>query len=329
MTTNASTARRGFVALIGATALAAMSPLPAAAQAYPSKPIKVIVPYAPGGATDILGRMVAAKLQESWGQSVVVENKPGASGVLGNDLVAKAPPDGYTVLLGITAIVHSATLMKLPYDPYKDLIPVSQLAVSTSLLTVPAGTPVKTLAEYVALVKSQPGKHGYGSFGNGTSAHIQGELFKSQTGVDMAHVPYKGSAPMLNDLLGGQLSAAFLDVGSSRGQLKAGSIKALAATGTERLKMLPDVPTFAELGLKNFEPRGWFGYFLPAGTPAPVVAKLGAELARIIRSPEVSAKIEELGLLPSGNTPEQFAAIVKGDGAIYAKLIKDLNIKLD
>lgn len=329
MTTNASTARRGFVALIGATALAAMSPLPAAAQAYPSKPIKVIVPYAPGGATDILGRMVAAKLQESWGQSVVVENKPGASGVLGNDLVAKAPPDGYTVLLGITAIVQSATLMKLPYDPYKDLIPVSQLAVSTSLLTVPAGTPVKTLAEYVALVKSQPGKHGYGSFGNGTSAHIQGELFKSQTGVDMAHVPYKGSAPMLNDLLGGQLSAAFLDVGSSRGQLKAGSIKALAATGTERLKMLPDVPTFAELGLKNFEPRGWFGYFLPAGTPAPVVAKLGAELARIIRSPEVSAKIEELGLLPSGNTPEQFAAIVKGDGAIYAKLIKDLNIKLD
>jgi len=329
MTTNASTARRGFVALIGATALAAMSPLPAAAQAYPSKPIKVIVPYAPGGATDILGRMVAAKLQESWGQSVVVENKPGASGVLGNDLVAKAPPDGYTVLLGITAIVQSATLMKLPYDPYKDLIPVSQLAVSTSLLTVPAGTPVKTLAEYVALVKSQPGKHGYGSFGNGTSAHIQGELFKSQTGVDMAHVPYKGSAPMLNDLLGGQLSAAFLDVGSSRGQLKAGSIKALAATGTERLKMLPDVPTFAELGLKNFEPRGWFGYFLPAGTPPAVVAKLGAELARIIRSPEVSAKIEELGLLPSGNTPEQFAAIVKGDGAIYAKLIKDLNIKLD
>ena len=196
MTTNASTARRGFVALIGATALAAMSPLPAAAQAYPSKPIKVIVPYAPGGATDILGRMVAAKLQESWGQSVVVENKPGASGVLGNDLVAKAPPDGYTVLLGITAIVQSATLMKLPYDPYKDLIPVSQLAVSTSLLTVPAGTPVKTLAEYVALVKSQPGKHGYGSFGNGTSAHIQGELFKSQTGVDMAHVPYKSGGPL-------------------------------------------------------------------------------------------------------------------------------------
>lgn len=329
---NTPNRRRPFLqALAAASAMAALSVLPGAAlaQAYPAKPIKVVVPYAPGGATDILGRMVAAKLQESWGQTVVVENKPGASGVLGNDLVAKAAPDGYTVLLGITAIVQSATLMKLPYDPYKDLIPVTQLAVSTSLLTVPANTPVKTLGEYVALVKSQPGKHGYGSFGNGTSAHIQGELFKSQTGVDMAHVPYKGSAPMLNDLLGGQLSAAFLDVGSSRGQLKAGSIKALAATGTERLKMLPDVPTFAELGLKNFEPRGWFGYFLPAGTPPAVVNKLGAELARIIRSPEVSAKIDELGLLPSGNTPEQFAAIVKGDGAIYAKLIKDLNIKLD
>jgi len=327
--TSSTTTRRAWMAAALALGAATLAPLSAWSQAYPSKPIRVIVPYAPGGATDILGRMVAAKLQESWGQTVVVENKPGASGVLGNDLVAKAAPDGYTVLLGITAIVQSATLMKLPYDPYKDLIPVSQLAVSTSLLAVPAATPVKSMAEYVALIKSQPGKHGYGSYGNGTSAHIQGELFKSQAGVDMAHVPYKGSAPMLNDLLGGQLSAAFLDVGSSRGQLKAGSLKALAVTGTERLKMLPDVPTFAELGYKNFEPRGWFGYFLPAGTPAPVVAKLATELARIIHLPDVTARIDELGLLPAGNTPEQFSAIVKGDGAVYAKLIKDLNIKLD
>jgi tripartite-type tricarboxylate transporter receptor subunit TctC len=314
---------------LGLTVAAVCMPLGVRAQSYPAKPIRVIVPYAPGGATDILGRMVAAKLQDAWGQTVVVENKPGASGVLGNDLVAKAPADGYTVLLGITAIVQNATLMKLPYDPYKDLIPVSQLATSSSLLAVPAATPAKNLAEYVALVKSQPGKHGYGSYGNGTSAHIQGELFKSQTGVDMAHVPYKGSAPMLNDLLGGQLSAAFLDVGSSRGHLKSGSIKAFAVTGTERLKLIPDVPTFAELGYKNFEPRGWFGYFLPAGTPAPVVAKLAAELARIIHLPEVTARIDELGLQPAGNTPEQFAAIVRGDGAVYAKLIKDLNIKLD
>ena len=290
--TSSTSQRRTWLAAALTLGALALAPLSAWAQAYPAKPIRVIVPYAPGGATDILGRMVGAKLQESWGQTVIVENRPGASGVLGNDLVAKSAPDGYTVLLGITAIVQSATLMKLPYDPYKDLIPVTQLAVSTSLLAVPAATPVKSMAEYVALIKSQPGKHGYGSYGNGTSAHIQGELFKSQAGVDMAHVPYKGSAPMLNDLLGSQLSAAFLDVGSSRGQLKAGSLKALAVTGTERLKMLPDVPTFAELGYKNFEPRGWFGYFLPAGTPAPVVAKLAAELARIIHLPDVSARID-------------------------------------
>jgi tripartite-type tricarboxylate transporter receptor subunit TctC len=314
----------------GAAALGGLAPLGALAQAnYPSKPIRVVVPYAPGGATDILGRMVAAKLQEAWGQTVVVENKPGASGVLGNDAVAKATPDGYTVLLGITAMVQLATLMKLPYDPAKDFIPLTQLAVSTSVLAVPAATPAKTLAEYIALVKSQPGKHGYGSFGAGTSAHIQGELFKSQTGTDMVHVPYKGSAPMVNDLLGGQLSCAFLDVGSSRGHFKSGALRPLAATGTERLKILPDVPTFGESGLKHFEPRGWFAYFLPAGTPAPVVAKLAAELARIIRLPDVSARIDELGLLPVGNTPEQFAAIVRSESVLYAKLIKDLNIKIE
>lgn len=314
-----------------AAGLGSMTALPAAwAQAtYPSKPIKVIVPYAPGGATDILARMVAAKLQESWGQTVVVENKPGASGVLGNDAVAKSPPDGYTVLLGITAMVQLATLMKLPYDPAKDFIPVTQLAVSTSVLAVPAATPAKTLAEYIALLKAQPGKHGYGSFGAGTSAHIQGELFKSQTGTDLAHVPYKGSAPMVNDLLGGQLSCAFLDVGSSRGHFKSGSLRPLASTGTERLKILPDVPTFAEAGLKNFEPRGWFAYFLPAGTPAPVVSKLATELARIIHLPDVSARIEELGLLPMGNTPEQFAAVVRNESVLYAKLIKDLQIRIE
>ncbi len=314
-----------------AAGLGSMASLPAAfAQgAYPSKPIKVIVPYAPGGATDILGRMVAAKLQESWGQTVVVENKPGASGVLGNDAVAKSPADGYTVLLGITAMVQLATLMKLPYDPAKDFIPVTQLAVSTSVLAVPAATPAKSLAEYIALLKAQPGKHGYGSFGAGTSAHIQGELFKSQTGTDLAHVPYKGSAPMVNDLLGGQLSCAFLDVGSSRGHFKSGSLRPLASTGTERLKILPDVPTFAEAGLKNFEPRGWFAYFLPAGTPAPVVSKLAGELARIIHLPDVSARIEELGLLPVGNTPEQFAAIVRNESVLYAKLVKDLQIRIE
>ncbi|WP_088278910.1 tripartite tricarboxylate transporter substrate binding protein [Ideonella sp. A 288] len=317
-------------AAIAAAALALAGALvPAQAQTFPTRPVRIVVPYAPGGATDILGRMVAAKLQEAWGQNVTVENKPGASGVVGNDLVAKAPPDGYTVLLGITAIVQGATLMKLPYDPYKDFIPVSQLSTSTSLLVVPAKAPYNTVAEYVALLKQQPGKHGYGSYGAGTSAHIQGELFKSHTGTDLAHVPYKGAAPMMTDLLGGQLSMAFVDAGTGRAHVKSGAVKALAVTGTERLKMAPDAPTFAELGYANFEPKGWFGFFLPAGTPAPIVAKLAADLQKAIRLPDVTARIEDLGQTPVGGTPEAFAAVIKTDGPVYAKLIKDLNIKLD
>ena len=296
---------------------------------WPSKPVRIIVPYPPGGATDVLGRMVAAKLQDAWGQAVVVDNKPGASGVLGNDLVAKAPADGYTVLLGITAIVQSASLMKLPYDPYKDFIPVSLLSTSTSLLVVQAKLPVTTLADYVALLRSQPGKHGYGSYGNGTSAHIQGELFKSSTSTDLAHVPYKGAAPMMNDLLGGQLSMAFVDAGTGRAHIKSGAVKALAATGTERLKMAPDAPTFAELGYKHFEPKGWFGFFVPAGTPPAVVAKLSADLQKAIKLPDVTARIEDLGQVPVASSPDVFANIIKTDGPAYAKLIKDLNIRLE
>jgi tripartite-type tricarboxylate transporter receptor subunit TctC len=300
------------------------------AQEFPSRPVKVIVPYAPGGATDILARLLAVKLQEAWGQTVLVENKPGASGVLGNDMVAKAAPDGHTLLLGITAIIQSPALIaKLPYDPYKDFIPVTQVATSSSLLSVPAKLPVKTVAEFVALVKAQPGKHSFGSFGNGSSAHIQGSLLAAAAGLDLAHVPYKGAAPMTADLLGGQLSSAFVDVGSARAHVASGGFRVLAVTGTERLKLVPDAPTMAEAGFKGFEPRGWFGFFLPAGTPAPVVAKTAAALQKAIKTPDVLARIEDLGLQAVGGTPEQFAAVLKNDGPLYAKLIKDLNIKLE
>ena len=313
-----------------AAGLAAPLAAPAWAQAFPARPVKIIVPYPPGGATDILGRMIAAQLQAAWGQTVVVENKPGASGVLGNDFVAKSAPDGYTVLLAITAIIQNVTLFpKLPYDPYKDLLPVSQLSTSTSLLAVPASLPARTLAEFIALVKSQPGKHGYGSYGNGTSAHIQGELLKAQAGLDMAHVPYKGAAPMTNDLLGGQLSAAFIDAGTARAHVQSGGFRVLAVTGTERLKMAPDAPVFSELGYKNFDPKGWFGFFVPAGTPAAVVKKLSDDIGRAVKSTEVTTRINDLGQVPVGSTPEVFAEVIRKDGPIYAKLIKDLNIKLD
>lgn len=322
------------------THLAALTALPslaavagtAAAQgaAWPSRPVRLVVPYPPGGATDILARLVAARLQEAWGQTVTVENKPGASGLLGNDVVAKAAPDGHTVLLAITAIVQSASLFpKLPYDPYKDLAPVSLLSTSTSLLVVPAKLPARNLAEFVALVKAQPGKHGYGSYGNGTSAHIQGALLASQAALDMAHVPYKGAAPMMNDLLGGQLTAAFSDVGTARAHLLSGAVRALAVTGTERLKLAPDAPTFGDLGYKHFEPKGWFGFFLPAGTPPAIVAKLSADIQRAVRLPEITARIEELGQVPVGSTPEAFNAVIRSDGPLYAKVIRDLNIKLE
>ena len=323
-----STLSRRLVMLAAAATLAC----PAWGQTpeFPSRPVKVIVPYAPGGATDILARLLATKLQEAWGQTVLVENKPGASGVLGNDMVAKAAPDGHTLLLSITAIVQSATLIaKLPYDPYKDFIPVTQLATSSSLLSVPAKLPVKNVAEFVALVKAQPAKHSYGSFGNGSSAHLQGALLASLAGVDLVHVPYKGAAPMTADLLGGQLSSAFVDVGTARAHVASGGFRVLAVTGTERLKLVPDAPTMAEAGFKGFEPRGWFGFFLPAGTPTPVVAKTAAALQKAIKSPDVLTRIEDLGLQAVGGTPEQFAAVLKSDGAFYAKLIKDLNVKLD
>jgi tripartite-type tricarboxylate transporter receptor subunit TctC len=317
----------GHALLAGLLALAA--PLAAQAQSWPAKPVKIVVPYAPGGATDTLGRLLAAKLQEAWGQTVTVENKPGASGVLGNDFVAKSTPDGYTVLLGITALVQSAPLMKLPYDPVKDLAPVSMLASSTSLLVVKADMPVKTLNEYIALVQSQPGKHGYGSYGNGTSAHIQGENFKYLTKTDLTHVPYKGAAPMMNDLLGGQLSMAFVDAGTGRAFIQAGKARALAVTGTERLKMAPDAPVFNDIGMKGFEPKGWFGFLVPAATPPTVVAKLSADIQKAVKLPDVTARIEDLGLTPVGGTPEAFAAVIRHDLAAYGRLIKDLNIRLE
>jgi len=322
-------ARRGAIALTLAALAALATPLAAQAQAYPGKPVKIVVPYPPGGATDILGRLVAAKLQELWGQTVTVENKPGASGVLGNDFVAKSAPDGQTVLLAITAIVQNATLMKLPYDPYKDFIPVSQLSSSTSLLVVRPDMPANSVAEFAALVKSQPGKHSYGSYGNGTSSHIQGENFKHLTKTDLAHVPYKGAAPMMNDLLGGQVSMAFVDAGTGRAFILSGKAKPLAVTGTERLDMAPKAPTFAELNMPGFEPKGWFGFFLPAGTPAAIVAKLSADLQKVTKMPDVSKRIDDLGQDPVGSTPEQFAALIKKDGPLYAKLIKDLHIKMD
>jgi tripartite-type tricarboxylate transporter receptor subunit TctC len=298
------------------------------ASTYPSQPLRIVVPYPAGGATDTLARIMATKLQESWRQTVVVENKPGASGTIGNDMVAKAPRDGHTILLAITAIVQVQSLMpKLPYDALKDLQPLVQVASTNSVLFVPASEPASTLKEFIASAKANPGTFNYGSYGMGTSSHIQGSLLNLQAGLDLTHVPYKGAAPLLQDLRGGQLSSAFIDMATARPHLE--YMKPLAVTGAKRNKALPNVPTFAELGFHSFEPVGWFGLFMPTGVPAPIVAKFTAEATRILHLPDVVARIEQLGMTPGELKGDDFARVVKSDAAVYARIIKDANIRLE
>jgi tripartite-type tricarboxylate transporter receptor subunit TctC len=325
--------RVGLVGLLGASLLATLGlsvTAPAQAQAYPNKPLRIVVPYPAGGGTDVIARMVGAKLSESWGQPVIIENKAGASGILGNDAVAKAAPDGYTVLMGITTLVQMPHLNnKLPYDVFKDFTPILQLALSANLFAVPANSPAKTLKEYISLAKADPAKYNYGSFGAGTTSHLHGELFNMQAGTKLAHVPYKGGAPLATDLMGGQVTAGFLDVTSARAHLNSGRMRFLAISGTKRYANLPNVPTFAEEGLKDFEAAGWFGMFLPANAPRDVVTKLSNEIYRISRLPDVRAKIVDIGLQTVDSGPEVFARTMRSDYAIWGKIVKAADIKLD
>jgi len=321
------TRRMALTALSSLALMGAGSTLAQAQTAYPSQPIKFVVPYPAGGATDVLARMVAQKMQESWQQTVVVENKPGAGGTIGNNQVAKAPADGHTVLFSIVALVQQMTMMKLPYDPIKDFAPISRVAVSPSVLAASPTLPVNNLAEFTNFIKANPGKHSIGSYGPGTSAHLQGALLNLQSGLDLTHVPYQGGAPLVTAMIGGQLSSAFLDAGSSKQHLP--KFKLLGVTGTERLSWLPNVPTLKEQGLNSYEPMGWFGLFLPAATPKPVVDKFSAETQRILKLPDVREKIEAMGLIPGGETSDSFAKVMKSDADIYARIIRDAKITLN
>src|SRR6218665_1678423 len=250
--------RQALAGIAATTAGLAVPQAFAQAGNYPNQVIRIVVPYPAGGGTDTLARMMASHLQTAWNQTVIVENKPGASGAIGNDMVAKAAPDGYTVLMAITAIVQIPPLMpNLPYDVMKDLQPLAQVANTNSILVVPKASPFKDLKDFVTQVKAAPAKYNFGSYGVGTSSHIQGSLLNMQAGLDLVHVPYKGAAPLLQDLRGNQLSAAFIDMATARPHLDA--MKVLAATGSKRNPTLPEVPTFAELGYHSFEPIGWFG----------------------------------------------------------------------
>ncbi|WP_307617460.1 Bug family tripartite tricarboxylate transporter substrate binding protein [Variovorax boronicumulans] len=320
--------RRG--AAIAVLACCAGGKVRAQSQSYPSKPIRLVVPYPPGGTTDVLARLIGRNLYESWSQATIVDNRPGASGIIGNNSVAKAAPDGYTVLIGITALIQAPALnVALPYDTFNDLVPVAQIASSADLFVVNPSMPANTLSEFVAHARAHPKIYSFGSYGNGTSSHVHGEMLNMQAGLDLIHVPYKGAAAQVNDMLSGQLSTAFVDIGAAQPHLHSGKFRILAATGARRSTLLPDVPTFTELGYKSYEPYGWFGVFVPRGTPKDIVDKLSAEIVRIVNLPEVSTRIHRLGLRVDGVEAIEFARVLKTDALLWSRAIKEAQIKAD
>ena len=279
----------------------------AAAEKYPSKPIQLIIPYTPGGNTDILGRLIAQKLGEAWDTRVVVENRPGAGGTIGVNMVAKAKPDGHTLALAAfgNIIVAKSLYKDLAYDPVNDLDPVILVATPPTILTATSSLPANNVTELIAYGKANPGVLNYGSSGKGTSNHLLAELFSELSGVKMTHVPYKGSGPAINDLIAGLTQLNFAPQPLVLSAIKTGSLKALAVTGTERMPMLPDVPTVAESGLPGYEGVGWFGLVAPKGTPPEIIHKLNAEVNRILNSPDVRKRLTDEGAKPVGGSPEE------------------------
>jgi tripartite-type tricarboxylate transporter receptor subunit TctC len=315
------------VLLLAVLAVAA----PAQAQSYPDKPIKLVVPFAPAGATDVLARIVGQKLSELEKQPVIVDNRAGAGGNIGSDAVAKAAPDGYTLLMGAvgTHAINVSLYKKMPYDPVKDFVPVVLVATVPNVLVVPASLPVNSVKELIAYGKANPGKLNFGSSGNGTSIHLSGELFKSMTGVDMQHVPYKGSGPATVDLLSGQVQMMFDNLPSAMPNIKSGKLKALAVTSAKRSPSLPDVPTIAEAGVPGYEAPSWFGILVPKGTPPEIVAKLNTDINKILAMPDTKKKFLEQGAEPAGGTPEQFAALINSEIPKWAKVVKASGAQID
>ena len=303
----------------------------APAQTYPTRPIRYVVPFAPGGTTDILGRIVAQRLQEAWGQPVLVENRPGAGGAVGAEMTAKAPPDGYTIMGGTisTHAINPSVYAKLSYDPIKDFAPVTLLATQPNMLVVHPSLPATNVAELVKLLKANPGKYSYSTSGNGTSAHLSGELFKSMTGTSIQHVPYKGSPQAIADAVSGQVSMSFDNISTAYPQAKAGKLRAIAVTTAQRSGLAPEVPTFAESGLPGYELGSWHGVFAPAGTPKDIIAKLNAEIVRGIQSAETRQRLLALGVDAAGTSVESFAAFVRAEVPKWAKVVKESGAKAE
>jgi len=325
--------RRATIARLaagGAALLVGVAPA-RAADAFPSKPVRIVVPFTPGGSTDILARAIGQKLAETWGQPVVIENKPGAGGNVGVDYVAKSPPDGHTIVMGHigTFAANPALYHPLPYDPIRDFAPITQVAKVPNVLVVGPAIPARSFAEFVAYAKANPGKVFYGSGGNGSAAHLATEYFKMRTGLSMQHVPYKGTGPALADLLGGQIGVIITGAPPLSAHLKSGRLRALAVASPQRLAILPDVPTIAESGYPGFSAVQWYGLFAPAATPKDVVAKLNRDAVAALKDPVVNERLASEGAEPVGDTPDEFGAFVKSEIELWGKVIRESGAKID
>jgi tripartite-type tricarboxylate transporter receptor subunit TctC len=314
----------------GVALAATLSATGAMAQAWPARPITLIVPFPAGGTTDVLARALGERLQQSLGQPVVIESKPGAGATIGADFVAKAKPDGYTLLVGaVHHTIATSVYKKLPYDFQKDLAPLTTIAMVPNVLVVNATTPVKNVNELVALLKADPAKANYGSNGNGTAQHLIGTQFQNNTGAKLTHIAYKGSGPLATDLLGGQILMTFDTITPVLPHIKAGKLRPLAVTTATRSPALPDVPTLDEAGLKGFNIGTWFGVLAPAATPKDIQARLNSEMVKIIKSPEFRQRMADIGADPIGDTQEQMAQTIKAETEKFGKLVKDANVVID
>lgn len=323
--------RRVGIATLVLLALASLPAGPAIAQAWPNKPVRLIVPYPPGGGNDNLARIFAQKLGERLNQPFVVENRPGAGTLIGSEIAAKAPGDGYTLLLSsiVTHALAPALYPKVPYDPIRDFVPITTLAIAPTVLVVNQAFPATSVAEVITLAKASPGKYTFPSGGNGTTPHISGEIFKSMTGVDLLHVPYKGGGPAIADLMGGQVNMMFDTAASAMPHVRSGKLRALAIATPKRHPDFPELPTFAEQGLPDYAINSWYSLHAPAGTPREIVQRLHAEVVSALRSPDVVEKLRALNADPGGMPPDEFGAFVRAELERYGQVIRKAGIKLE
>jgi tripartite-type tricarboxylate transporter receptor subunit TctC len=326
LTTITAAAAAALVALVASTL-----PLAASAQPWPNKPIRLIVPSPPGDGSDLMARAIGQKLSEALGQQVVVDNRTGAGGRVGAELAAKAPPDGYTLIMGNAGshAINGALYKDLPFDLERDFVPITQVMRAPNVLVINPSLGVGNVRELIVLYKANPGKYSYGSGGNGSSAHLSAELFKAMAGVDVVHVPYKGATPALTDVIAGQVAMFIGNLPPAMGHIKSGRVKALAVTTAQRSALVPELPTMAESGLPGYETVAWFGLFAPAGTPKEIVARIATETAKIVQQPDIRERIAGLGGEPVGNSPEAFAAIQRVDLAKWKKLVADAKVTVD